>query len=253
MESYEALVGTLAMTMGVSWASGINLYAALLMLGLGAATGNIDLPPDLQILENPLVIGAAGLMYAAEFFADKIPGVDTGWDGIHTFVRIPAGAMLAAGTVGDVTPALEMASAIMGGSLAATSHVTKAGSRVLINTSPEPVSNWTASITEDVAVFGGLWTALNHPWIFLGLLLVFLLLVVWLLPKLLRAIAVVFRKLGEMLGLVEKRSAVTPASPPLAETGDERVDRLTQLKHLLDSGAITEEEFATEKQRLLSG
>ena len=95
MESYEALIGTLALTMGASWASGINLYAALLVLGIGGSTGNIDLPPDLQVLQDPMVIGAAGLMYFVEFFVDKTPGVDTGWDALHTFVRIPAGAMLA--------------------------------------------------------------------------------------------------------------------------------------------------------------
>ncbi len=243
MESYTALVSTLAMTMGVGWASGINLYAALLMLGLGGATGNIALPPDLQVLQNPLVIFAAGLMYCVEFFADKVPGVDTGWDGLHTFVRIPAGALLAAGSVGEVTPAIEIAAGIMGGGLAATSHVTKAGTRVLINTSPEPVTNWTASVTEDVAVFAGLWTALNHPFVFLGLLLLFLILVAWLLPKLWRGIVAVFRKIGELLGLVEKRTELPP--------GD-RLGELERLKQLLDSGALTEAEFEAEKRRLMS-
>ncbi len=255
MEQYQALVNTLALTMGVSWASGINLYAALLVLGIGGATGNIDLPPDLLVLQNPLVIGAAGLMYAAEFFADKVPGVDTGWDGLHTFIRIPAGAMLAAGSVGDVTPALEVASGIMGGSMAAASHFTKAGTRVLINTSPEPVTNWTASITEDIAVFGGLWTALNHPWIFLGLLVLFLALVIWLLPKLWRAICAVFRKIGEFLGLVEKRPPGTVPGPEPGgggSAGTDDLDRLAKLKALLDSGAITEEEFASQKRRLLN-
>ncbi len=241
MDSYTALVSTLAMTMGVGWASGINLYAALLMLGLGGATGNIALPADLQVLQNPLVIGAAGLMYAVEFFADKVPGLDTGWDGLHTFVRIPAGALLAAGSVGEVTPALEIAAGIMGGGLAATSHAAKAGTRVLINTSPEPVTNWTASVTEDVAVFAGLWTALNHPWVFLGLLVLFLLLMVWLLPKLWRGILLVLRKIGEMLGLVEKKPEMPPA---------ERVSELERLKMLLDSGALTQAEFEAEKRRL---
>ncbi len=243
MENYTALVSTLAMTMGVGWASGINLYAALLMLGLGGATGNIALPADLQVLQNPLVIGAAGVMYAVEFFADKIPGVDTGWDGLHTFVRIPAGALLAAGAVGEVTPALEIAAGIMGGSLSATSHAAKAGTRILINTSPEPVTNWTASITEDVAVFGGLWAALNHPYIFLGLLLAFLLLMVWLLPKLWRGIALLLRKLGELLGIVEKRPTMPPA---------DRMAELERLKGLLDSGALTNAEFEAEKRRLLN-
>ena len=186
MEAYESIIATLALTMGASWASGINLYAVLLMLGLGGATGHVDLPPDLQVLENPLVIAAAGLMYCVEFFADKIPGVDSGWDTIHTFIRIPAGAMLAAGAVGDVAPVMELAAAIVGGGLATTSHATKAGSRLLINTSPEPVTNWGASIFEDVLVIGGLWTALNHPVLFIVLLLIFIALAIWMLPKIWR-------------------------------------------------------------------
>ncbi|MGR9114505.1 MAG: DUF4126 domain-containing protein, partial [Gammaproteobacteria bacterium] len=129
MEALDQISTTLALTMGLAWASGINLYATLLTLGYLANTGNIDLPPDLQIVANPLVMTAAGLMYAIEFFADKVPGVDTGWDTLHTFIRIPAGAMLAAGAVGDLNPAVEVAAAIIGGGMAAGSHATKAGSR----------------------------------------------------------------------------------------------------------------------------
>ena len=184
-----------ALTLGVGWASGINLYAAVLALGMAGATGYADLPAGLEIVENPLVIGAAGLMYAVEFFADKVPGVDTGWDTLHTFIRLPAGALLAAGMFDDQSMGLELAAAIVGGGLAATSHATKAGSRVLINTSPEPFSNWTASIAEDISVFGGVWLMLNQPWTFVGLLIVFLLLLVWLLPKLWRGIKVLFAKI----------------------------------------------------------
>jgi len=183
---------TIALTMGVAWASGINLYAALLMLGLLGTTGHITLPPDLQLLTDPLVIGAAALMYCVEFFADKVPGVDTGWDGLHTFVRIPAGAILAAGAIGEVGPAAQLAAAIAGGTLAAGSHATKAGTRVLINTSPEPVTNWFASVGEDVMVLAGLWTALYNPVLFLVLLALFILLMIWLLPKLWRGIRRVF-------------------------------------------------------------
>ena len=185
----------IALTLGVGWASGINLYAAVLALGMAGATGYADLPAGLEIVENPLVIGAAGLMYAVEFFADKVPGVDTGWDTLHTFIRLPAGALLAAGMFDDQSMGLELAAAIVGGGLAATSHATKAGSRVLINTSPEPFSNWTASIAEDISVFGGVWLMLNQPWTFVGLLIVFLLLLVWLLPKLWRGIKVLFAKI----------------------------------------------------------
>ena len=185
----------IALTLGVGWASGINLYAAVLALGMAGATGYADLPAGLEIVENPLVIGAAGLMYAVEFFADKVPGVDTGWDTLHTFIRLPAGALLAAGMFDDQSMGLELATAIVGGGLAETSHATKAGSRVLINTSPEPFSNWTASIAEDISVFGGVWLMLNQPWTFVGLLIVFLLLLVWLLPKLWRGIKVLFAKI----------------------------------------------------------
>ncbi len=133
------IIDTLALTMGAAWASGINLYAAVFMLGYLGSTGHITLPPDLQVLTDPLVLTAAAVMYCIEFFTDKIPGVDTGWDTLHTFIRIPAGAMLAMGAVGDVSPAAELASFLIGGSLAAQSHFLKAGSRVLINTSPEPL------------------------------------------------------------------------------------------------------------------
>jgi len=188
MEEYSTLIQTIALTMGVAWASGINLYGTLLALGIMSNTGYVDLPVDLQVVGDPLVIAAVALMYGVEFFADKVPGVDTGWDTLHTFVRIPAGALLAAGAIGDVAPAAEIAAAIVGGSLAAGTHFTKAGSRVLINTSPEPVSNWAASITEDIAVFAGLWAAIAHPYVFVGLLIVFILLMIWLMPKLWRGV-----------------------------------------------------------------
>lgn len=199
---------TIALTMGVAWASGINLYAAIFMLGYMGSTGNIELPPDLQILTNPMVLVAAGIMYCVEFFADKTPGVDTGWDGIHTFIRIPAGAILAAGAVGEVGAAAQLTAAILGGTLAAGTHATKAGSRVLINTSPEPFSNWAASIGEDVAVIAGLWTALNHPVLFIALLVLFILLMIWLLPKLWLGIKKVFRFLVGWL-----RSGKEPDKP----------------------------------------
>ncbi len=193
MEALDQISTTLALTMGLAWASGINLYATLFTLGYLANTGNIDLPPDLQIVANPVVLGAAGLMYCVEFFADKIPGVDTAWDTLHTFVRIPAGAMLAAGAIGDINPAVEIAAALLGGGLAAGTHATKAGSRVLINTSPEPFTNWTASIGEDIAVIGGVWACLNHPLLFLVALVIFIGLVIWLLPKIWSGVKKVFR------------------------------------------------------------
>ncbi|MCK5194824.1 MAG: DUF4126 domain-containing protein [Desulfobulbaceae bacterium] len=203
MEQFTQLVDTISLSMGAAWASGVNLYATILALGIMGATGNITLPPDLQILTNPLVIGAAGLMFVIEFVADKIPGVDTGWDAIHTFIRIPAGAMLAAGAVGDVNAAVSLSAAILGGSIAAGSHATKAGTRVMINASPEPFTNWAASLTEDVAVIGGIWLALHNPLLFLVLLICFIILMIWLLPKLWQAIKSVFRTIGRLFGRKE--------------------------------------------------
>ncbi len=181
-------VQIIALTMGTAWASGINLYAAIFMLGLMGTTGNVALPAELEVVTDPLVMSVAGLMYCVEFFADKTPGVDTAWDTLHTFIRIPAGAILAMGAVGDTSAAMELSAFLVGGSLAAGTHATKAGARVLINTSPEPFTNWTASISEDLLVIGGLWVALNHPEIFLVGLAIFICLMIWLLPKLWRGI-----------------------------------------------------------------
>jgi hypothetical protein len=202
------VVNTISLTMGAAWASGINLYATLFVLGYLNLTGNINLPPDLQVLSNPLILGAAALMYCAEFFADKIPGVDSAWDTLHTFIRIPAGAILASQAVGDVNPAVGLGAVIVGGSLAATTHALKAGSRVLINTSPEPFTNWGASLSEDIMVIGGLWTALHYPWVFLLALMLFIVLMIWVLPKLWGAILRVFSAIGRLL------TGKSSASPP---------------------------------------
>jgi hypothetical protein len=233
---YHTLIQTIALTMGVAWASGINLYAAVGMLGLGGALGYIELPPTLQMVQDPLVILAAGFMYCVEFMADKTPGVDTGWDALHTFIRIPAGAALAAGAVGDVTPALAIAAGLVGGGVTAATHATKAGSRVLINTSPEPFSNWAASLAEDLAVFAGLWAALRHPVLFLAVFVVFLLLLCWLLPKLWRGVRLVFHKLGSWLGLVP----------------EPRHRDLRELERLARAGVISEAEYRAAQTRLPS-
>jgi Domain of unknown function (DUF4126) len=196
MQALTDISTMIALTMGVAWASGINLYATLLTLGVLANSGNVNLPPDLQIVADPLVMTAAGLMYFIEFFADKVPIVDTGWDTVHTFIRIPAGALLAAGAIGEIGPAAQLAAALVGGSLSAGTHATKAGSRVIINTSPEPFSNWAASIGEDIATVAGLWAALYHPVLFLVFLVLFILACVWMLPKLWKGIKQVFRTIG---------------------------------------------------------
>ncbi len=200
MEQLDQIVNTISLTMGAAWASGINLYAAILVLGLLGITENIVLPANLQLLMNPAVIGAAGVMYIVEFIADKMPGVDTGWDTFHTFIRIPAGVLMAAGAVGNVNPALALAAGILGGGLAAGAHAAKSGSRVIINTSPEPFTNWAASVAEDMLVIGGLWTALHYPWLFIALMIVFILLMIWLLPKIWRGIKKVFGSIGRLFG-----------------------------------------------------
>ena len=211
-------VSIIALSMGAAWASGINLYATIFMLGYLGTTGNIDLPPDLMVVTDPLVMTSAGLMYCVEFFADKTPGVDTAWDSLHTFIRIPLGAVLAMGAVGDMTPAVELAAFIVGGSLAAATHATKTGSRIVINSSPEPVTNWTASIGEDLLVITGIWAALNHPVAFLIALVIFIALMIWLLPKIWRGIKHIFNSIRNFF-IGDLKNEVT-------ETGNEIISHL---------------------------
>lgn len=175
---------TLALITGLGWTSGLRLYAVLFFLGLVHRTGIYVLPGSLEVLAHPWVLGISGLLFAMEFFVDKIPGVDTLWDAVHTFIRIPGGALLAAAAVAGGDPGLGLAAGLLGGTVAAGAHLTKAGGRALINISPEPFSNWTASFTEDAVSLGALWMALQHPLLFLGLLTLFVLAVLWLLPKL---------------------------------------------------------------------
>ena len=252
MEPFGELARTISLALGASWASGINLYAAILVIGLLGLTGNIALPENLQILMNPLVIGAAGIMYVIEFFADKIPAVDTGWDTVHTFVRIPAGAMLAAGAVGDVSPAVAVTAGILGGGLAAGTHAAKSGSRVLINTSPEPFTNWTASVVEDIAVIGGIWTALHYPWVFIVLVIVFVVLLIWLLPKIWRGVKKVFGFLGKLFGMGDSTND-TENLPSAAELNqsDMIAIKIEKLKDLFEKDIITEKEFNDQKFKLL--
>ena len=206
MEEYNQLIAMISLSMGVAWASGLNLYAAVLTLGILSTTGNIVLPPGLEVVADPMVIAAAGFMFCVEFFADKTPGVDSAWDAAHTFIRVPAGAILAASAVGDMTSAAGITAGLLGGGMALTTHSLKAGTRVLINTSPEPVSNWTASITEDLAVIAGLWTALNYPVIFLVFLIAFIILMIWLLPKLWLGIKTLFSTLGRFFSNNKQRT-----------------------------------------------
>jgi hypothetical protein len=184
-----------ALAAGLAWASGIRLYAVLFFAGLMQRFGLLQLPGALEVLAHPWVLGASGFMLVAEFFADKVPVVDSAWDAVHTFIRIPAGAVLAAASLGHADPVWVALAAILGGSIAAGSHAAKAGGRAVINTSPEPVSNWTASVGEDLLVPAGLLMAVKLPFVFLALLALFLLGVLWMLPKLVRGVGQAFRRL----------------------------------------------------------
>lgn len=179
---------TLALITGLGWTSGVRFYAGMFFLGLMHRTDVYPLPGHLELLAHPWVMVVSGLLFSVEFFADKIPGFDSVWDVIHTFIRIPGGALLAAAAVAGSDPGLALAAGLLGGTIAAGAHFTKAGSRALINASPEPFSNWAASFTEDALSLGALWVALKYPLLFLGLLAAFMLTALWLLPKLWRGI-----------------------------------------------------------------
>ena len=152
----------------LAWLAGIRVYLTVFGVGLAGYFGWLDLPQAMQAAQSPWVLGTSGALAAAEFFADKIPGVDSVWDLLHTLLRVPAGAFLAAAAM---SPDGQLGGGMLatGAGVALTSHLIKSGSRALLNTSPEPVSNWTASVTEDVAVVGGLALAFSHPWLALAI------------------------------------------------------------------------------------
>jgi hypothetical protein len=158
------------------------------------------LPRELSVLAHPYVITASGILVFVEFFADKIPGLDSIWDAAHTFIRIPAGALLAAGIAGEEGLAVALAAGLLGGTITAGTHFTKAGTRLAANTSPEPFSNWGLSFAEDAMVAGGLWLAWQHPFAFLALLALFILAMAWLLPRLWRFVLRMLAAAGRMLG-----------------------------------------------------
>jgi hypothetical protein len=177
----------------LGFASGIRLYLVLFAVGLAGYMQWVGLPPGLQLLAHPWVLGASGSMMAIEFLADKVPAIDSLWDGVHTLIRIPAGAALAAAVFGGDSALWVTIAAILGGSLAATSHFTKAGSRALINTSPEPVSNVAASSAEDLLAGGLLLLVVAYPWVAATIVLLLVLAAAWVLPKLFRFIARLLR------------------------------------------------------------
>jgi len=186
----------IALAAGLAWASGVRLYAVLFLVGGAHWLGWMALPEHLQVLAHPVVLGTSGTLAVAEFVADKVPGFDSLWDAVHTFIRIPAGALLAAGSIGalgdDSLPWL-VAAGLIGGTITAGSHFTKAGTRLAINHSPEPFSNWMASFVEDLAAPGIVWLAVVAPVLLLGALVVAMLVAIWLLPRLARWLGLVLR------------------------------------------------------------
>lgn len=190
----------IAAAAGLGWASGMRLYAVVFFLGVLHHLGIYELPATLQPLAHPVAMPVAGLLFVVEFLADKVPGVDTLWDAVHTFIRIPAGALLAAGAVAGADPGLAVAAGLMGGALAAGTHFTKSGARALINTSPEPLSNWVASFSEDAVSMLGLYAALKYPLLFLVLLVLFVVLAIWLVPRIWRGLKHVVAAIGRLLG-----------------------------------------------------
>ena len=192
------LISNVALAGGLGWASGLRLYLTVFAVGLLAKFGYVHLPASLHILSNPIVLSVAGVLCVIEFLADKIPYVDSAWDSIQTFIRIPAGALLAMGAINASDPAVATIAALLGGSLAGATHATKAGSRAMINTSPEPASNVAASFTEEGMLVTGGWLVFAHPAVFIGLLCAFIVMMFWLLPKLWRGIKMVLGSVGKV-------------------------------------------------------
>lgn len=195
MDWLQSHLPELAMSAAMAWGAGLRLYLVVFVVGMLGKFGYVPLPDTLKILTNPVVLGAAGFMSFIEFFADKIPWLDSLWDAVHTFLRIPAGAALAAGMLGDSGEGIAVAAAIIGGTLTAGTHFGKAGTRAAINTSPEPFTNIGLSIAEDAVVAGGLATAITHPFVFLALLLVFIIALIFLIRFILRGISAILGRL----------------------------------------------------------
>ncbi|MEO7941135.1 MAG: DUF4126 domain-containing protein [Burkholderiaceae bacterium] len=195
----------LALAAALGWASGLRLYAVVFLTGISGAMGWIDLPSGLHVLQHPVVLAVSGLMLFVEFFADKIPGLDSLWDLLHAAIRIPGGALLAAGVFGLDNSTMAVLAGVMGGTLAATSFATKATTRAALNTSPEPFSNVGASLAEDGLVVGALWLAVQHPLAFGIALVIALILMAWLLIVLLAFLKALFRRIGAWLAPVPSR------------------------------------------------
>ncbi len=191
-------LSTLGFAMGSAWLSGLNLYAAVLTMGLLQRFHLVELPGSLGRLDQWWIIGLAGFMYAAEFVADKVPVVDSAWDAIHTFIRIPAGAVLAASAFAHFDPGVRIAALLIGGGVALSSHGAKAATRLAANTSPEPFSNMALSLFEDVIAFGSTVLMAFHPVVILLVVMIFLLLAIWFVPKIFRALRNQFRRMAHV-------------------------------------------------------
>ena len=184
-------LSTLSLALGTAWTSGINLYATVSVLGLLQRLGGVKLPGGLDVLDNWWIIGIAGGLYVVEFFADKVPYVDSVWDVVHTFIRVPAGAVVAYAAVSELDPAIVIPATLIGGGFAFASHGTKAAARMGANLSPEPVSNWVLSIVEDIIAFVGVLLAVFAPVLISIVLIIFTIFFFWFFPKVIRA----FRRL----------------------------------------------------------
>ena len=190
---------TLSLALGTAWTSGINLYATVAVLGLLEKFGATKLPGGLDVLDNWWIIGVAGGLYLVEFFADKIPYVDSVWDVVHTFIRVPAGAVVAYAATNHMDASIYIPAALVGGGLALSSHGTKTALRVGANLSPEPVSNWVLSLSEDVVAFAGVFLAVFAPMAIASILVLFVLLFLWFLPKVFRRLRRMFKAVGAFL------------------------------------------------------
>jgi len=200
-------LSNVALAGGLAWASGVRLYATVFLAGLLGRLGVVHLPPGLEMLTDNWVLIVSGVLMLGEFLADKIPAFDSVWDAIHTFIRIPAGTLLAWGVFKDASPAMQAAAALLGGALVSGTHLAKSGGRALINTSPEPFSNWGASVSEDLTWAGMFYLMWQHPLALLVVLALFVLLMLWLLPKIVRGLRTVFRTVRKLFGAAEPEPA----------------------------------------------
>ncbi len=202
-------LSTLGMAMGSAWLSGINLYATVVTLGLLQKYTFVKLPGELSILSNWWILGVAGAMYLVEFVADKIPAVDSAWDAVHTFIRVPAGAILAATAFADFDPTVKTIAMLVGGSIALGSHGLKSTTRLAANTSPEPVSNIALSLGEDILTFGAASLMAFHPVIILVVAILATILAIWLIPKIFRTLRRMFRKIRSLFGIEPEGNATS--------------------------------------------